>query len=426
LACGGTGLTQGSLPRSSGVLLHPTSLPGGRLGPEAHAFVDWLAAAGQTWWQVLPLGPPDEYGSPYTSASAFAGWAGLLAEPKAPVTQCELAAFCRRQAYWIDDWETFAGTAAAAEQVRFEREWLALRAYARKRGVRLIGDVPIYVAPQGADHLAHPEIFRSDGVAGAPPDALSRLGQLWRNPLYDWGALRRQGYRWWIERLRRTLELFDLARVDHFRGFVSYWAVPNGARTARGGRWLRGPGAALFEAVRAELGALPFVAEDLGVITPRVAEVRDELGLPGTVVLQFAFEGGSANPHRLENHRENQVVCTGTHDMDTALGWWKSLGARRRKTTGLDPAEPAWSMVELALGSPAALAITPAQDILGLDSAARMNRPGTKTGNWRWRLESGQLTAELAERLRAATAAAGRLSAAGTSGRRSRRPSASR
>lgn len=426
MASGGTGLTPGPIPRSSGVLLHPTSLPGGRLGPEAYAFVDWLARAGQSWWQVLPLGPPDEFGSPYTSASAFAGWAGLLADPAAPVTPRELAAFRRRQAYWIEDWEAYAGTSAAAGQVRFEREWLALRAYAKRLGVRLIGDVPIYVAPQGADHLAHPELFRTDGVAGAPPDALSRTGQLWRNPLYDWGALRREGYRWWIERLRRTLELFDLARIDHFRGFVSYWAVPNGARTARGGRWLRGPGTALFDAVRSELGSLPFFVEDLGVITPRVAEVRDELGLPGTVVLQFAFEGSPANPHRPENHREQLVVCTGTHDMDTALGWWRSLGARRRKATGLDPVDPAWSMVELSLESRAALAITPAQDILGLDSTARMNRPGTKSGNWRWRLEPGQLSDELAERLRAATAATGRISAAGTSRGRSRRASASR
>ena len=408
MASGGTGVTDAGLPRSSGILLHPTSLPGGRLGTEAFAFVDWLAHARQSWWQVLPLGPPDEYGSPYTSASAFAGWTGLLAEPDAPVSASALRAFRRRQFYWIDDWEEFAGPGAAADQVRFEREWLALRAYARRRGVRLIGDVPIYVAPGGADHRAHPELFRSDGIAGAPPDALSRTGQLWRNPLYDWGALRRSGYRWWIERLRRTLQLFDLVRIDHFRGFVACWAVPNGARTARGGRWLPGPGSALFEAVRAELGSLPLVAEDLGVITPRVAEVRDELGLPGTVVLQFAFEGGRRNPHRPENHRERLVVCTGTHDMDTALGWWQSLGPRQRGATGLDADDPAWSMVELALGSRAALAIMPAQDILGLGSSARMNRPGTKTGNWRWRLDAGQLTGEVAARLRTATVASGR------------------
>ena len=395
--------------RSSGILLHPTSLPEGRLGPSAYAFVDWLAAAGQSWWQVLPLGPPDEHGSPYTSTSAFAGWAGLLAEPDAAVTAREIAAFRRRQAYWIGDWEQFAGEGAADDQVRFEREWLALRGYARTRGVRLIGDVPIYVAAGGADHLAHPELFQRNGVAGAPPDALTRTGQLWGNPLYDWAALRRQGYRWWIERVKRVLELVDLARVDHFRGFVAYWSVPSGARTARSGRWRRGPGAALFEAMRDELGGLPLIAEDLGVITPRVGQVRDELGLPGTAVLQFAFDGNPRNPHLPANHREHLVVYTGTHDMDTAPGWWSSLSSRQRTATGLNPADPAWSLLELALGSRAALAIIPAQDVLGLDSSSRMNRPGTTTGNWRWRLEPGQLTDELAGRLRAATSASMRI-----------------
>ena len=419
-------LLQGFTERASGILLHPTSLPDRRLGPGAYAFVDWLAAAGQSWWQVLPLGPPDDLGSPYTSASAFAAWRGLLAEPDATVTAREIAAFRRRQAYWIGDWERFAGGDAVADQVRFAREWLALRRYARGRGVGLIGDLPIYVAGDGADYLAHPELFLDDGVAGAPPDALSRTGQLWGNPLYDWAALRREGFRWWIERLRRTLELVDLARIDHFRGFVAYWSVANRARTARAGRWRRGPGTALFEAMRADLGALPLIAEDLGVITPAVGRLRDQLGLPGTVVLQFAFDGNPRNPHLPANHREHLVVCTGTHDMDTALGWWSSLSRRRRAETGLDPTDPAWSMVQLALSSRAALAITPLQDVLGLGPSARMNRPGTTTGNWRWRLERGQLTEELAARLRAATAASGRVSARGTSARRSRRPSGSR
>ena len=423
----GAGVIQ-TLERSSGVLLHPTSLPEGRLGPGAFAFVDWLVAAGQSWWQVLPLGPPDRHGSPYASTSAFAGWRGLLAEPESRVTEAELASFRHRQSYWIGDWERFAGDGAAADQVRFERDWLALGAYAHDRGVRLIGDLPIYVAAGGADHRGHPELFQRTGLAGVPPDALSRLGQVWNNPLYDWAAMRRDGYRWWIERLRRVLELVDLARVDHFRGFVAYWSVPEGARTARTGRWRRGPGAALFEAMRAELGRLPLFAEDLGVITRRVGQVRDELGLPGMAVLQFAFDGNPRNPYLPANHREQLVVCTGTHDMDTALGWWSSLSRRQRATTGLDPAQPAWSLLELALGSRAVLAIIPAQDILGLDTHSRMNQPGTENGNWRWQLEPGQLTDELAARLRAATAASRRLSAgaAGTSVRRSRRPSASR
>ncbi|HUE25179.1 MAG TPA: 4-alpha-glucanotransferase, partial [Solirubrobacteraceae bacterium] len=270
-----------ALPRSSGVLLHVTSLPAGRLGPEAYRFVDWLAAAGQSWWQVLPLGPPDRYGSPYKARSAFAAWRGLLGSPRAPVSAAELLDFRERNSWWILDWERFAGRGAAADQVRFEREWGGLRGYAAERGVRVFGDVAIYVAPGSADHRLHPELFREDFVAGAPPDAFSASGQMWGNPLYDWPALQRRRYRWWVARLRRTLELFELARIDHFRGFVSYWAVPAGARTAKSGHWMRGPGRALFDALARELGPLPLVAEDLGVITPPVARLRDELGLPG-------------------------------------------------------------------------------------------------------------------------------------------------
>jgi 4-alpha-glucanotransferase len=401
-----------NLPRSSGILLHVTSLPGGRLGREAFHFVDWLAAAGQLWWQVLPLGPPDRLGSPYMAASAFAGFPELLAEPDAPVSDEELARFRASESFWIDDWERFAGVDAVADQVRFAREWDELRRYGLARGVHLIGDLPIYVAPGSADHVAHPELFQRGVIAGAPPDALSATGQVWGNPLYDWAALRRTGYRWWIERLRRTCALYDLARIDHFRGFVSYWAVRAGSRTALHGRWVRGPGAALFEAVEQELGRLRLIVEDLGVITPAVDRLRDRLGYPGMVVLQFAFGGGRRNPHRPENHRPNLVAYTGTHDTDTALGWWESLPPRRRALTGLDPADPSWGLVELALSSRAALVILPAQDVLGLDSSARMNSPGTTEGNWRWRLEPGQLTDELAARLRAATVASRRAGAA--------------
>jgi 4-alpha-glucanotransferase len=397
-----------NLPRSSGILLHVTSLPGGTLGAAAYRFVDWLAAAGQSWWQVLPLGPPDRSGSPYTSSSAFAGWTGLLAEPTAAVSPSELEAFRSAHAFWIADWQRFAGAEAVAEQVRFEREWSELRRYAASRGVRLIGDIPLYVGARSADQLAHPELFQRGFVAGAPPDALSATGQLWGNPLYDWPALRREGYRWWIERLRRASQLCDLARIDHFRGFVAYWSVPARARSARAGRWRRGPGRAVFDAAMDELGALPLVAEDLGVITPPVERLRLELGLPGMVVLQFGFTGGPRNPHRPANHVPLLVVYTGTHDTETAVGWWDSLSPRARKATGLDPAEPHWSLIELALASPAVLSILPAQDVLGLGSEARMNRPGISQGNWRWRLEQGDLTTALAERLREATARNGR------------------
>jgi 4-alpha-glucanotransferase len=403
------------LSRSSGVLLHPTSLPGGRLGAEALRFVDWLAAAGQSWWQVLPLGPPDDHGSPYASLSAFAGSPGLLAEPGAPVSAAELESFAARHASWAGDWAAFAGEGAVACQVRFEREWGALRRYAAARGVRLLGDLPIYVAAGGADHAAHPELFQRGEVAGVPPDAFSADGQLWGNPLYDWRTLRATGYRWWIERFRRTLELVDLVRVDHFRGFVAYWAVPEGRRTARVGRWRRGPGRELFDAVSAELGALPLVAEDLGVITPAVERLRDGLGLPGSVVLQFGFGASRRSPHRAENHPRRRVVYTGTHDNETAAGWWRGATRAQRADAeatlarhGIADDEPHRALVRLALGSRARLAIVPAQDLLGLGNEARMNTPGRSAGNWSWRLEEGALTPELARWLRAATEASGR------------------
>jgi len=398
--------------------LHPTSLPGGRLGSEAHAFVDWLADAGQTWWQVLPLGPPDRHRSPYKARSAFAAWPRLLAEPAAPVSKSEELEFRERNAYWIGDWEGFSGRGAVADQVRFDREWAALRRHAQERGVRIMGDVPIYVAPGSADLHAHPELFQSGAVAGVPPDAFTAKGQLWGNPLYDWPALRRRRYRWWIERLRRTFELFDLARIDHFRGFVAYWAVPAEATEALTGRWTRGPGRAVFTAAERELGSpLPLVAEDLGVITPAVERLRDSLGLPGMRVLQFGFDPHDlTSPHRPANHVENAVVYTGTHDHDTARGWYESLEWERRRLVdvelsdrGLDGDEPWWRLIRLAFASPATLAMVQAQDVLGLGSEARMNVPGRAGGSWRWKLDRGALTPDLARRLRDATQEAGRL-----------------
>jgi 4-alpha-glucanotransferase len=284
-------------------------------------------------------------------------------------------------------------------------------------GVRLFGDVAIYVAPGSADHRAHPELFRPGFVAGAPPDAFTDEGQLWGNPVYDWPALRRRRYRWWVERLRRTLSLFDLARIDHFRGFVAYWAVPVGARTARGGSWKRGPGRALFGAVSRQLGSLPLVAEDLGVITPAVTALRESLGFPGMVVLQFGFDPDVVgSPHAFENHVEDRVVYTGTHDHDTAFGWYSGLSSGSRSFVdasfaryGVVEREPWWSLIRLALRSPARVAMLQAQDVLGLGSAARMNNPGRTGGNWRWRMEAGALTPALARRLREATEEAGRL-----------------
>jgi 4-alpha-glucanotransferase len=397
------------LQRSSGIFLHPTSLPGGVLDDEAFRFVDWLEAAGQSWWQLLPLGPPDEFCSPYRAASAFAASTSLLADPAAPVTAAEIEDFVARHPYWIGDWARFAGADAIAGQVRFEREWNALRAYARERGIRLIGDVPIYVSDDGADVEAWPELFEHGEVAGAPPDPLNANGQHWGNPLYEWPAHRATGYRWWIERFRRVEELVDLSRIDHFRGFVAYWAVPEKHKTARHGHWRRGPGSELFRAVEGALGRLDVIAEDLGVITPAVIALRDELGLPGMAVLHWAWGRAPSNPHAPANHHVNQVVYTSTHDTDTTAGWFASLTRKEKARTGLDPAEPHWSLIEIALQSPAALAIVPAQDVLGLGSDARMNRPGTVAGNWGWRLEHNELTSAHAARLREATERGRRL-----------------
>jgi 4-alpha-glucanotransferase len=412
-----------SLPRASGVQLHITSLPGGRLGPEAYRFVDWLAAAGQSWWQVLPLGPPDRYRSPYTSSSAFAAWRGLLADPRAAVSTSEITEFRERQAYWIGDWERFAGRGAVADQVRFDREWGALRAYGAERGVRILGDIAIYVSPGGCDHRFHPELFQPGFVAGAPPDAYSASGQLWGNPLYDWPALQHRRYRWWVERVRRTLDLFDVARMDHFRGFVAYWAVPAGARTASGGAWRRGPGMALFRALERELASnhpgLRLLAEDLGVITPPVERLRDALGLPGMLVIQFGLDpdlpGGE--PHRVEHHAENRFVYASTHDQDTTRGWLESLEPGQRTFVDAELARhgfadrrrPWWGVIRLTFSSVARVAMIQAQDVLGLGSEARMNVPGRAGASWRWEMRRGALTPALARRLREATEESGRL-----------------
>jgi 4-alpha-glucanotransferase len=390
--------------RSAGILLHPTSLASGRIDEEAYRFVDWLAAAGQSWWSILPLGPPDEHGSPYAARSAFAVWNGLLAEPDAPVSSREIEDFVAAHPYWIGDWAAFEHGDAIADQVRFAREWSRLRDYAHSKRVRIIGDLPIYVAAGGADHAAHPELFQPKAVAGAPPDDFSATGQLWGNPLYDWRAHRVSGYRWWTERFRRTFELVDVTRIDHFRAFVAYWSVPAGRKTAKSGTWRRGPGVELFRAVEHELGPLPLVAEDLGKVTQEVFDLRDEIGIPGMAVMIFGFDGPASNPHRLANHLERQVVYTATHDMETARGWYEAAPQHVKDATGFDPDEPHWGLIDATYSSRARIALAQAQDVLGLGSEARMNYPGRAEGNWSWRLEPGQLTDELAARLRATAA----------------------
>src|SRR6476659_7096244 len=403
--------------RSSGVLLHVTSLPDGRLGPEAYRFVDWLGEAGQLWWQVLPLSPPDPFGSPYTSCSAFAGWSGLLGKPDAAVKPSEVRDFRLRQGYWARDWEPYAGPGALDDQVRFEREWQALRRYATEHGIRLIGDIPIYVAGDSAETEFHSELFVPDLVAGAAPDVSHPEGQLWGQPVYDWRAMRREGYRWWIERFRRTLELVDVGRVDHFRGFVAYWAVPRGARSPLEGSWHRGPGAALFEAVEHELGRLPLIAEDLGIITPAVDRLRSSLGLLAMRIVGRGFVKRHRHRHAVAAHVEDAVVYTGTHDHPTLAGWLATaspadlaLAEHDLAEAGIEDDDPEWALVRLALSSRARVAILPMQDVLGLGAGAQMNHPGTVgNGNWRWRLEPDQLTAAVAARLRRATAESRRL-----------------
>jgi 4-alpha-glucanotransferase len=400
--------------RASGVLLHPTSLPEGRFGSDALRFIDWLADAGQRWWQVLPLGPPDRHGSPYASASAFAGSPTLLAQPDAAVTLTELEEFIGQHWYWAAGWERHGGIGALQDQVRFDREWGRIRRHAADRGIRVLGDLPFYVAPESADLVDHPDLFALDEIAGVPPDDWSATGQLWSNPVYDWRAMRHERFRWWVERFRREQELFDAIRIDHFRGFVAYWSIPRGSATAELGRWRRGPGLDLFDAVRTELGDLRLVAENLGLITPAVESARRRLGMPGTVVLQFVFTDTLLNPPP-RTAATDDVVYTGTHDNDTIVGWWNKASVREHANVdraleeiGLSEPEPQWKMIRLALHHQAAVCMFPAQDLLGLDSSARMNWPGRPDGNWSWRLEPGMLTSELARRLKDETLRAAR------------------
>jgi 4-alpha-glucanotransferase len=485
--------TAGLDERSSGILLHPTSLPGGHgfgdLGAAARAFADYLAAAGQTWWQMLPVVPPGYSGSPYDSPSAFAGspWLvslcelerdGLLTradvEPQLPAgagfeaaqrfreerlrrahaaarsrrstTDADELADLRRSCPWLADWSLFSAlgqrhgggwcgwpagirrrdpqalreaSASLREEVDyhdhvqlwFRRQWRALRAHCRSRNVALLGDVPMFVAHDSADVWSHPEAFflddsgQSTVVAGVPPDAFSETGQLWGNPLYRWDQMRAQGFDWWLSRLGTTLERFDAARLDHFIAFRRYWEIAAGASDARVGRFVQVPGEAFFERVRSALGGLPFIAEDLGIVTPEVHALRDEFALPGMRVLQFAFGGDEPNDYQPHRFVRNTVVYTGTHDNDTTAGWFSKCSEAERtralRYVGSTGEEPHWDLLRTAAGSVANLAVFPIQDALGLGSEARMNTPATVEGNWAYRVLAEQLTPALADRLRA-------------------------
>lgn len=482
--------------RTSGVLLHPTSLPGsagiGELGSAARAFVDWLVLANQQRWQVMPLGPTGYGDSPYASFSALAGNPllisverlvedGLLPHteleqaPLFPLDQVDFgpviawktavlerayqhfeqhASSEQRQAFeqfvaehkaWLDDFALFMAVKAAhggvawnewdpairtrqrkamdewrtklADRIRFHQfnqwlfftQWLDIKKYANKRNIKIIGDIPIFVAYDSADVWANPDLFSLDKngnptvVAGVPPDYFSATGQRWGNPLYRWELLQKRGFDWWIERFRMMYTMVDIVRLDHFRGFAQYWEIPADEETAIKGQWVPGPGSALFSAIRAALGDVPIIAEDLGVITPDVNELRQELGFPGMAVLQFAWSADATDLYLPHNHLPNMVVYTGTHDNDTTVGWWESTGEYERvhaqKYLAVHGNDIAWDFIRAALRSVAETTIVPMQDILSLGSAARMNYPGRLGGNWGWRLLPDQLRDAVAERL---------------------------
>jgi 4-alpha-glucanotransferase len=456
--------------RRSGILLHPSSLlpprsgpgappPRGALGAAARAFIDWLCAAGASVWQVLPLGPVGEDGSPYWVRSDQAGNPDFIDLHEAPDPLAErgdFEDFCARERGWLEDYVLFAALGRAqgaapwwhwpeplrdrhaaalaraalqlapqrqalrVEQWRFDRQWNDLRRYAHERGVRLYGDLPIYLAPNSVATWTARHQFQllPDGrpalLAGVPPDYFAADGQLWGNPLYDWSQAQRDGFAFWRARIECQLRRFDIVRIDHFRGLAGYWAVPAGARTAREGRWMPAPGAELLTALREAQGVLPLVAEDLGVITPDVDALRQAFELPGMRVLQFGFDGSPDNPHLPYNFRRDVVAYTGTHDNDTSLGWYRSLdGPTRRRVEdflGAPPVQMPQALVRAVLASVAVLAMVPVQDVLGLGGEARFNVPGTVGGNWGWRLEPGALKTETADAHRALNESYGRLS----------------
>ena len=474
--------------RGSGILLHPTSLPGpygsGDFGQDAYRFIDWLSSAGQRYWQVLPMGQIGSGNSPYMSSSAFAGnilliditelashgWLtaddlqrlpgfradkvaydlvkpfrmevlkrasrNFLASPSGPMHR-EYASFCERESAWLDDYAMFMTIAErenqrswlhwpaelvhrdqqALKELReecaddlqfwkfsqwcFSSQWSRLKEYANERGVRIIGDIPIFVAFQSADVWSHQKLFELDGegnplcVAGVPPDYFSETGQLWGNPLYRWDVHKESGYSWWIARLKHALQIADLVRIDHFRGFAEYWEIPADAPNAIAGKWEPGPGKYLFNAFKQAFPDLPIIAEDLGLITPDVYELRDEFNLPGMRVLQFAFGDGDSNHFLPHHYVANTVAYTGTHDNDTTLGWWNSapdhIKAFAMKYLASNGTEIVWDMMDALSSSVANLVIFPMQDVLGLTTEHRMNYPGKADGNWEWRFSWDQV-----------------------------------
>ena len=414
-----------SMAQYSGILCHLTSLPSGDLS-EAERFIDMLVVSGASVWQMLPLTPPDEHASPYSSPSAFAAWDGWVEE--SADSEFDMSA----ESYWLRDWALYrmskkeqngkpwfewpnelknkdadalarySTREVIEEQKRFMQRWEDIKEYANNRGVSLIGDLPIFIAHDSADVWAHRELFQLDEegqpvvVAGVPPDYFNEDGQRWGMVLYDWQSHEDEGWEWWRQRMGRMLRLFDMVRVDHFRGIHSAWAIPAEAETARDGAWQEGPKDALVEQLLEVAGSPRYIiAEDLGIIPPEVVELRKRHGLEGMAVLHFGFDDDNAdNPHRPENISFDQVVYTGTHDNDTTVGWWDSAPSERRSRVERHREEGESvprCLIRLALESAAGMAIIPLQDIMELGSEARMNMPGTGHGNWRWRFDWEQI-----------------------------------
>jgi 4-alpha-glucanotransferase len=496
--------------RSSGILLHPTSLPGafgsGDLGASCYHFIDWLVTAGQSVWQMLPVGPIGITNSPYLSLSAFAGNPLLLdlqelvnhgwlekkelsnsydfpdlrvdyskvksvrmaiLEKSAknffksgdPEDHKQFETFCEIEKSWLNDYalfqvldNKFKGTAwtswdqnlsrrnksallniseELSEQMRFHMftqwcfvcQWRSLKKYANDRGIKLVGDIPIFVAHHSTDVWVQPKAYHLDKngfptvVAGVPPDYFSSTGQRWGNPIYRWKKMKTDNYNWWSERFRRTFELFDIMRIDHFRGFESYWEIQAEEKNAIKGRWVKGPDIDFFKKVQNKLGGLPIIAEDLGIITPKVHALREKLDFPGMKVLQFAFSGGPENNYLPHNYKQNCVVYTGTHDNDTTQGWYEKASNHERDFVRryciTDGKNIHCDLIKLALQSAADIAIIPFQDVIGLGSEGRMNFPGTSKGNWEWRFTWDQVGPEPAKWLYDLSALFGRCNPEG-------------
>ena len=485
------------LTRSSGVILHPSSLPGpdgiGDLGPEAYRWIDFLSDAGCALWQVLPLGPTGYGDSPYQCFSAFAGNPYLISpvillDQKlltrkdlsdrpvfsqnlvdfGPVIQWKIIlidrayarfntskdqkfiekfkGFCEIQKNWLDDFALFMAIKESLgggswgnwpEELRtrdpkalnlfseehfdeivkhkfrqflFYSQWDQIRAYAKLKHVKIIGDIPIFVAYDSADAWSHPDLFflnkhgQPTVVAGVPPDYFSPTGQLWGNPLYRWNVHKKTGYTWWLDRIKAVLNLVDYIRLDHFRGFAGYWEIPANMPTAEIGRWVKGPGKDLFKAIEKSFSSLPLLAEDLGEITPDVVELRDSLGLPGMKIFQFGFASTPDDPFLPHNYPRNCVAYTGTHDNDTAKGWYQSATDKEsdfcRRYLARSGEDISWDMMRAIWASPADFTLAPLQDLLSLGTEARMNFPGKPSGNWGWRYTNDQLNGDLLSRLR--------------------------